>query len=67
MRWECLKNPTSPTHIPTEAIIAFYLFPVSFNELKQVADDNLIMPPKSTYILPKMRSGLIVQPLKEWV
>lgn len=47
-----------------EAVIAFYLFPVSFNELKEVSDQNLIMPPKSTYILPKMRSGLIIQPLK---
>jgi uncharacterized protein (DUF1015 family) len=47
-----------------EAVIAFYLFPVSFNELKEVSDKNLIMPPKSTYILPKMRSGLIIQPLK---
>ncbi|HLP14100.1 MAG TPA: DUF1015 domain-containing protein [Flavobacteriales bacterium] len=46
-----------------EAVIAFYLYPVSFNELKEVSDKNLIMPPKSTYILPKMRSGLIVQPL----
>jgi len=46
-----------------DAVIAFYLFPVSFNELKEVSDKNLIMPPKSTYILPKMRSGLIIQPL----
>lgn len=47
-----------------EAKIAFYLYPVSFKELKAVADNNLIMPPKSTYILPKMRSGLIIQSLK---
>ncbi|HYG53431.1 MAG TPA: DUF1015 domain-containing protein [Flavobacteriales bacterium] len=48
-----------------EAVIAFYLYPVSFSELKEVSDKNLIMPPKSTYILPKMRSGLIVQPLSQ--
>lgn len=47
-----------------EARIAFYLYPVSFRELKAVADQHLIMPPKSTYILPKMRSGLIIQSLK---
>jgi uncharacterized protein (DUF1015 family) len=47
-----------------EARIAFYLYPVSFKELKAVADQHLIMPPKSTYILPKMRSGLIIQSLK---
>lgn len=47
-----------------EAKLAFYLYPVSFKELKAVADQKLIMPPKSTYILPKMRSGLIIQSLK---
>lgn len=47
-----------------EAKIAFYLYPVSFEELKAVADQQLIMPPKSTYILPKMRSGLIIQSLQ---
>jgi len=47
-----------------EAKVAFYLYPVSFKELKAVADQQLIMPPKSTYILPKMRSGLVIQSLK---
>lgn len=40
--------------------IAFALFPVSVEQIKQVADDNKIMPPKSTYIEPKLRSGLTV-------
>lgn len=47
-----------------EAALAFYLHPVSFKELKDVSDEKLIMPPKSTYILPKLRSGLIIQSLK---
>lgn len=47
-----------------DARVAFYLYPVSFKELKAVADQHLIMPPKSTYILPKMRSGLVIQSLK---
>ncbi len=40
--------------------IAFGLFPVSIEQLKQISEDNLTMPPKSTYILPKLRSGLLI-------
>jgi len=40
--------------------IAIAMYPVSFGELKLIADNDLIMPPKSTYIEPKLRSGLTV-------
>jgi uncharacterized protein (DUF1015 family) len=40
--------------------VGFMLFPASIGEIKQLADNNLIMPPKSTYIEPKFRSGLVV-------
>ncbi len=40
--------------------VAFSLFPVSIEELKKVADNNLIMPPKSTWIEPKLRSGMTI-------
>ena len=40
--------------------IAFGLVPVSVAQLKAVADAGLKMPPKSTYILPKLRSGLTI-------
>ncbi|MDY7396359.1 DUF1015 domain-containing protein [Aureibaculum sp. 2210JD6-5] len=40
--------------------VAFGLFPVSIEQLKAVADTGLKMPPKSTYILPKLRSGLTI-------
>jgi len=40
--------------------VAFGLFPISIQQLKNVADANLTMPPKSTYILPKLRSGLTI-------
>jgi len=43
--------------------VAFILKPITINALKEVADNNLIMPPKSTYIEPKLRSGLIIYPL----
>ncbi len=40
--------------------VAFGLYPVSVEQMKQISDDNLTMPPKSTYILPKLKSGLII-------
>ena len=43
--------------------VGFMLYPASINEIKQLADNNLIMPPKSTYIEPKFRSGLVVYEL----
>ncbi len=36
-------------------------FPISFDEVKKVADANKSMPPKSTYIEPKLRGGMIIQ------
>lgn len=41
--------------------VAFGLFPVSIEQLKKVADTRNIMPPKTTWIEPKLRSGLIIQ------
>jgi len=40
--------------------VAFVLFSVSMQQLKDVADSGKIMPPKSTWVEPKLRSGLIV-------
>jgi uncharacterized protein (DUF1015 family) len=40
--------------------LAITLFPTSIEEIKQIADENLIMPPKSTWIEPKIRTGLII-------
>lgn len=37
-------------------------FPVPFEEVKKVADAGKTMPPKSTYIEPKLRGGMIIQP-----
>ena len=39
--------------------VAFSMFPTSIEELMQVADAKLIMPPKSTWFEPKLRSGLV--------
>ena len=40
--------------------VGFILFPSNIEEIKALADANLIMPPKSTYIEPKFRSGLVI-------
>ena len=46
--------------------VAFGLFPVTVEQLKRVSDEGLSMPPKSTYIEPKLRSGLTVYNLNDW-
>lgn len=47
-----------------EFAVGFGIFPVSVKQLKTVADHNLTMPPKSSYIEPKLRSGLTIYELK---
>ncbi|MCT4580721.1 MAG: DUF1015 domain-containing protein [Flavobacteriales bacterium] len=42
------------------ADVSFALHPVSIDQLKLIADTNNIMPPKSTWIEPKLRSGLTI-------
>jgi uncharacterized protein (DUF1015 family) len=43
--------------------LGFILFPSDITEIKAIADAHLIMPPKSTFIEPKFRSGLVVYEL----
>jgi uncharacterized protein (DUF1015 family) len=43
-----------------EYALAFALYPTSIEELMKVADANKVMPPKSTWFEPKLRSGLVV-------
>ena len=43
--------------------VGFILFPSNINEIKALADADLIMPPKSTYIEPKFRSGIVIYEL----
>ena len=45
--------------------VAFALYPTSIHQLMTVADAGVVMPPKSTWFEPKLRSGLIVRPLDE--
>ena len=46
-----------------EMAVAFALFPVSMNQLMNIADTNNIMPPKVTWFEPKLRSGLVINKL----
>jgi uncharacterized protein (DUF1015 family) len=40
--------------------VAFGMLPISISQMKQIANEGLSMPPKSTYIKPKLRSGLTI-------
>ncbi len=40
--------------------VAFSLYPTTMQQLMHVADSGLIMPPKSTWFEPKLKSGLVV-------
>lgn len=44
----------------TDMQISFSLYPTSIDELFDVADQGLLMPPKSTWFEPKLRSGLFI-------
>lgn len=46
-----------------EMMAAFALFPVSMQQLIAIADSGAIMPPKTTWFEPKLRSGLVIYPL----
>ena len=43
-----------------EFVVGFNLLPVTIQELKNVANEGLTMPPKSTFIEPKLRSGITI-------
>ena len=43
--------------------VAFSMYPTSMEELLSVADAGLLMPPKSTWFEPKLRSGLFIHEL----
>jgi uncharacterized protein (DUF1015 family) len=46
-----------------EMAVAFALYPVSMKQLIDIADSGKIMPPKTTWFEPKLRSGLVVHVL----
>ena len=46
-----------------EMKVAFALYPVSMKQLTDIADSGNIMPPKTTWFEPKLRSGLAIHKL----
>ena len=52
------KNLEKRVH--TDSVVAFAMYPTSIQELFDVADAHLLMPPKSTWFEPKLRSGLFI-------
>jgi len=47
-----------------EMAVAFALYPVTMKQLVDIADSGNIMPPKTTWFEPKLRSGLAIHELK---
>ena len=43
--------------------VAFVMYPTSMEDLMKIADENKLMPPKSTWFEPKLRSGLFIHKL----
>ena len=46
--------------VQTDCKVAFAMYPTSIQELFSVADAGLLMPPKSTWFEPKLRSGMFL-------
>lgn len=51
--------------VNSDCAIAFSMFPTGIDELFRVADNNMLMPPKSTWFEPKLRSGLFIHEIEE--
>lgn len=49
----------------TDCVLAFSMYPTSIAELFAVADAGRLMPPKSTWFEPKLRSGLFIHKIEE--
>ena len=76
-----IKNPKTDTRIDfvggirglselerrvsSDCEAAFAMYPTSIDELFAVADEHRLMPPKSTWFEPKLRSGLFIHKLSE--
>jgi uncharacterized protein (DUF1015 family) len=43
-----------------EYIVGFGMLPPKIEDIKKIADEGLVMPPKTTYIEPKLRSGVTI-------
>jgi uncharacterized protein (DUF1015 family) len=46
-----------------DVVAGVLIRPTSITEIRRTADQGLLMPPKSTFFTPKLRTGLVVRPL----
>lgn len=51
--------------VKTDCRVAFAMYPTDIHELFAVSDAGKLMPPKSTWFEPKLRSGLLIHSLEE--
>ncbi|NLG04829.1 MAG: DUF1015 domain-containing protein [Clostridia bacterium] len=51
--------------VHTDCAVAFAMYPTSISELFAVADAKLLMPPKSTWFEPKLRSGIFIHAIEK--
>ena len=56
-----IKGLKSLEDMCSKRMIGFVMFPVIIDDLFKVADEGKVMPPKSTWFEPKLRSGLVVR------
>lgn len=56
-------NKELERRVAVDMTVAFSMYPTSINELFQVSDAGKLMPPKSTWFEPKLRSGLFIHKL----
>jgi uncharacterized protein (DUF1015 family) len=56
IKWKALKNQIDDGKFA----VGFGLKAVTIDELKNVADADLVMPPKTSFIYPKLRSGVTI-------
>ncbi|MEQ1872251.1 MAG: DUF1015 domain-containing protein [Ilumatobacteraceae bacterium] len=47
----------------TQATVGVLIRPTSIEEIRRTANEGLLMPPKSTFFTPKLRTGLVLRPL----
>ena len=51
--------------VHTDAKVAFAMYPTDIHELFAVADAGRLMPPKSTWFEPKLRSGMLIHQIEQ--
>ncbi len=63
LQYRCWEHPALELKAAVDSgefAVGFGLVPVSMGEIRQVADSGQTMPPKSTFLEPKLRSGLTI-------